>query len=77
MGVEGAGATSGSEKIAVMEKSDVKESIGVLRGVSELLGLWFFAWELVEKMFVYFSLFYTYDGRVFRHKPLRKNNREM
>jgi hypothetical protein len=32
MGVEVSGAVSGSEKMALMEKSDVKESIGVLRG---------------------------------------------
>jgi hypothetical protein len=32
MGVEGSGAASGSEKVEVIEKSDVKESIDVLRG---------------------------------------------
>jgi hypothetical protein len=33
MGVEGSGVISlGSKKTAVMEESDVKESIGVLRG---------------------------------------------
>jgi hypothetical protein len=31
MGVEGSGAVSGSEKMAVMEKSEVKESIDVFR----------------------------------------------
>jgi hypothetical protein len=32
MGVEGSGAESGAEKTEGMEKSEVKESIGVLRG---------------------------------------------
>jgi hypothetical protein len=32
MGVEVSGAVSGSEKMALMEKSEVKESIDVLRG---------------------------------------------
>jgi hypothetical protein len=32
MGVEGSGAASDAEKTEAMEKGEVKESIGVLRG---------------------------------------------
>jgi hypothetical protein len=69
MGVEGSGAVSGAEKMAAMEKSEVKESIEVLIGgfVSELLGS---CWK--ECPFVSLS-FIRFMAHV-RHKPLRKND---